>query len=116
MFVNILVTIEEYNIDRTKGKDTQENRKGNTMRTVLRIKEWFEEKEQNKASAYNIYFQIADRNEDGSIKREDGFVSLVCEILAESEKAVKVHIESGDVVGSAKGWTTWVPKSVVAEF
>lgn len=85
------------------------------MRTTLKVKKWFADKEQDKASRYNVFFQVAERNEDGTIKCEDGFVSLVAEILAESEKAVKAHICSGDVVGSIKGWTTWIPKSVISE-
>ena len=84
------------------------------MLKAIKVKEWFEAKEQEKAKKYNIYFQIAERNENGTIKSENGYVSVVGEILAETEKAVKCHIESGDVVGSYKGWTTWIPKSVIA--
>ena len=37
------------------------------------------------------------------------------EVLNESEKAIKVRLATGEVVGSYKGWVAWVPKSVICE-
>lgn len=79
----------------------------------IRVKEWFINKEQNKATRYNIFFDHA-RNEDGTIKVESGFVTVFVEIVAETEKAIKVDLMTGSVVGSCKGWQTWIPKSVCA--
>ena len=83
-------------------------------RTTLRIKEWFVDKEADKAARYNMFFEYFKRNENGTRIVENGYIELICEKLAESEKAVKVTIQTGDVVGSTKGWTTWVPKSQIA--
>lgn len=84
--------------------------------TELKVKEWFIDKEQDKASSFNIYFQYARRTE-GNVRtplREDGCVYVsIEEELGESEKAVHVKIASGDVVGSGKGWKVWIPKSVI---
>ena len=38
----------------------------------------------------------------------------VHEVLKETEKAVHVVLSTGDVVGSIKGWKTWITKSVIA--
>lgn len=86
-------------------------------RTYLRVKEWFEEKEQQKAKGYNIWFNVTYKKVNGieMIDNTDGYITLDVTILAESEKAVKVHIESGHIVGSYKGWTTWIPKSCIAQ-
>lgn len=35
------------------------------------------------------------------------------EVLSESEKAIQVILGTGDIVGSYKGWKTWLPKSVI---
>lgn len=83
-------------------------------RTILKIKEWFVNKEQDKASAYNMFFDIESRNENGEIAAdENGFVEVIAELISESEKAIKVKIETGAVLGSTKGWKTWIPKSLV---
>ena len=81
--------------------------------TRLRIKEWFYEKTQNVAQRYNTFIDT-ERDENGCTKVEDGFVTVhVLEILTESEKAIQVILDTGSVVGSVKGWKTWIPKSVV---
>ena len=82
-------------------------------RTHIKVKEWFERKEQEKAKAYHIWFSVM-YNEKDEIDTTDGYVKLDASILAETEKAVKVHIESGFIDGSSKGWTTWIPKSCIA--
>lgn len=79
----------------------------------LKIKEWFYEKTQNVAQRYNTFIDT-ERDENGCTKVEDGFVTVhVLEILTESEKAIQVILDTGSVVGSVKGWKTWIPKSVV---
>ena len=81
---------------------------------TMYIKEWFYEKEEEKAMWYNTFIDTPERNEDGTVKVVDGYVlTVVEEILQESEKAIKVRFSTGSVVGSYKGWTTWIPKSVV---
>lgn len=80
----------------------------------IKVKEWFFDKTHNVAKTYNTFIDF-ERNSDGMINVVDGFVTLYArEILAESDKAIKVCLESGAVVGSCKGWTTWIPKSVMA--
>lgn len=78
----------------------------------INVKEWFFEKTDKVAKSYNTFIDFA-RNDDGTINVVDGYVTLFTrELLEESEKAIKVCLESGSIVGSYKGWTTWIPKSV----
>lgn len=79
----------------------------------IKVKKWFYEKTDAIAKTYNVYIDF-ERNDDGVIKVVNDTVTLYTrEIIAESEKTVKVCLESGTVVGSVKGWTTWIPKSVI---
>ena len=79
----------------------------------IKIKEWFYNKTEETSSRYNTFVD-AERNEDGTIKIENGYVTvLVQEVLSETEKAVQVVLSTGNVVGSCKGWKCWVPKSVI---
>lgn len=79
----------------------------------IKVKEWFYDKEASKAKVYNIFFNVEYK--DGMINRENEMVTLSSvDVLAETEKAIKVEIATGAVVGSSKGWTTWIPKSVIA--
>lgn len=74
----------------------------------MTIKEWFYDKTENTSSYYNLFIDKTDNN--------DGTVTVVVEEkLDESDKAVKVRLSTGDVVGSCKGWTTWIPKSVIVK-
>lgn len=78
----------------------------------ISVKEWFFNKEQDKAEKYNTFFDF-ERNEDETIKGENGYVfAEVEEIITETEKAIQVRIATGGVVGSYKGWTCWIPKSL----
>jgi hypothetical protein len=80
----------------------------------IKVKKWFYEKTDAVAKTYNVYIDF-ERDDDGMMKVVNDTVTLYTrEIIAESEKAVKVCLESGAVVGSVKGWTTWIPKSVIA--
>lgn len=82
--------------------------------TKLKIKEWFYENTQDTAARYNTFIDT-DRDENGYTKVDDGFVTVrVLEVLSESEKAIQVLLDTGSVVGSVKGWRTWIPKSVIA--
>lgn len=79
----------------------------------LAVKEWFIDKEQDKAQRYNVFMDFV-RNEDGTVKVADGYVfAKIEEVIKESEKAIQVKISSGDVLGSYKGWTCWIPKSLI---
>ena len=65
---------------------------------TMYIKEWFYEKEEEKAMRYNMFLDVTERNENGTIKVTDGFVAAkVEEVLQESEKAIKVRISTGVV-------------------
>lgn len=80
----------------------------------IKIKRWFEEKAQREAGHFNTYIDLK-RNEDGTIEEINGYVTAyIEEQLAESEKAIKVRLASGEVLGNYKGWELWVPKSVIA--
>jgi hypothetical protein len=79
----------------------------------IAVKEWFFDKEQEKAEKYNVFMDFA-RNEDGTQKIENGYIfAKVEEIMKESEKAIQVRVSTGEVVGSYKGWICWIPKSLI---
>nr|DAE61488.1 MAG TPA: hypothetical protein [Caudoviricetes sp.] len=79
----------------------------------IAIKEWFFDKEQEKAEKYNVFMDFA-RNEDGTQKIENGYIfAKVEEIMKESEKAIQVRVSTGEVVGSYNGWICWIPKSLI---
>lgn len=80
---------------------------------MIAIKEWFYDKTEDVSSRYNCFIDF-ERDENGNRKVEDGCVFVtVEEVLNESEKAVQVRLRTGDIVGSVKGWKTWIPKSVI---
>lgn len=80
----------------------------------LKVKEWFYNKESDKAVRYGITFKVSRRTDD--IKAipvvEDGCVFLKAQVLRETEKAVQVEIENGGYGNSNKDWKCWIPKSV----
>ncbi len=79
----------------------------------MKIREWFYDKISTTAKCYNTFIDFK-RGADGTSEVVDGYITVfVSEKIAESEKAIKVRLESGAVVGSYKGWETWVPKSVI---
>lgn len=72
----------------------------------MKVKEWFVNKIRQVASKYNIYL---DFNYE-----KDGWVNLsIADILEETEKAIKVEINSSIADGSFNNWKTWIPKSVI---
>lgn len=82
----------------------------------IKVKDWFIEKTEQTSKRYNTWIDIYSRDEMGkSISDENGYLTVcVDEIISETEKAVQVVLHTGDVVGSGKGWKTWIPKSVIA--
>lgn len=80
---------------------------------TFKVKRWFADKEQAKARSYSTWFDIAKRNSNDQPLVEDECIFLKGEKLQESEKAIKVTLETGECDGSVKGWTCWIPKSVM---
>lgn len=82
----------------------------------VKVRDWFIDKTQVTAKRYNTFIDVYSRNEDGVIIAEDGYYTVkIIEVLQESEKAIQVVLGTGDIVGSYKGWKTWIPKSVIKE-
>lgn len=82
--------------------------------TELKVKEWIVEREQNKAARYDRWIDYARRNDDGTPARDGDFVWVIATVETETEKAVKVTLETGAIVGSVAGWSCWIPKSQIA--
>lgn len=85
-------------------------------RQYAKVKEWVVNKAQDIASGYNVFIDVESRDEKtGATKAdENGYLTVVVEeVLNETEKAVQVILASGSVVGSCKGWKTWIPKSQI---
>ena len=85
-------------------------------RGYAKIKEWFYDKKCEEAKNYKVYIDAYSRDERGEIVTdENGYITvLIDEVYKETEKAIEVRLGSGYVVGSVKGWKTWVPKSVIS--
>lgn len=77
-------------------------------RQYITIKEWFYDKTEKISGDYNCFINKEDLGNE--LVRV-----LVEEVLEETEKAVQVRLATGEVVGSYKGWKTWIPKSVIVE-
>lgn len=83
----------------------------------LKVKEWVIDKAQDVAGGYDIWIDYARRRDDITKLPvvEDGYVYVkVLDVLKETEKAIQVHLASGEVVGSMNGWKMWIPKSQIA--
>lgn len=85
------------------------------MKKFIKVKEWFFDKTQETAGRYNTYIDVYSRDENGYIKAdENGYITVKADdILNESEKAIQVLLSSGEMVGTCKGWKTWIPKSLI---
>lgn len=84
-------------------------------RFELKIKEWFYDKIEDASRCYNTFIDFR-RDENGCRKIEDGYITVIVEQqYRETEKAIQVRLQSGECVGSCKGWNTWIPKSVICE-
>lgn len=82
----------------------------------LKLKSWFVEKIQMEAFRYNITIDKNINRKYGEELKEDEngcYTVYVEETLKETEKAMQVKLSTGHIDGSTKGWTTWVPKSVI---
>ena len=79
----------------------------------MKVNGFFEFKKQQEALRYNMLFNITRRTEDGAVFHDDddNVYIEISEVLAESAKAIKVRVATGDTDGSAKGFVTWFPKS-----
>lgn len=72
----------------------------------MKVKEWFINKVRAMAREYNTYLDFS--------YEKDGWVKLsIADVLEETEKAIKVKINSGLADGNQNGWTTWIPKLVI---
>lgn len=79
----------------------------------MMVKEWLLDKTQDTAKRYNCFINFK-RDENGMRLVEDGYVTVyVEEEISESEKAAQVKLSTGEVLGSANGWKTWIPKSAI---
>ena len=83
-------------------------------RQMIDVKEWFINKAQDTARRYNTYIDVYSRDENGTVEAKDGYLTVqVLEVLKETEKAIQAVLSTGEIVGSVKGWKTWIPKSVI---
>ena len=86
-----------------------------TGSNILTVKAWVIDKAQDTASRYNCFIDYAERGVDHTRLEVNGYIKVIVEErLGETEKAVKVRLRTGDIVGSVKGWTLWIPKSQIA--
>lgn len=86
----------------------------------MRVKEWVIDKIEDESRKYNRYIDVTEysrQNAVGMVKADkDGFVEIIADqILKETEKAIQVQLSTGGVVGSAKGWRAWIPKSQISD-
>ena len=82
--------------------------------TEIKVKAWVIDKAEAEAKRYNTWIDIYSRDEDGTKIAIDGYYTVRGEIIKETEKAINVRLSTGDIVGSKKGWTIWMPKSQIA--
>ena len=83
-------------------------------RKMIEVKEWFIDKAQDMARRYNTYIDVYNRDENGTVEAKDGYLTVqVLEVLKETEKAIQAVLSTGEIVGSVKGWKTWIPKSLI---
>lgn len=75
---------------------------------VITVKEWFFDKVNEAARSYHIY--LVGESKDGML---DHTKLRVEEVLAETEKAYKVHLDAETANGHVRTWTAWIPKSVI---
>lgn len=83
------------------------------MGFTIKVKEWFRDELHDKMMGYRC-LPDCEYIEDpviGSVA--DGTSLRIAELVAETEKAVKVVVEAETFGGHYKGWTTWIPKSVI---
>lgn len=80
--------------------------------TTIRVKEWFRDKLHDEAMSHHLVLN-GTYNTVGEIQMLDHETLRVDQVLAESEKAWKVVLDADTFGGVYKGYTTWIPKSVI---
>jgi len=84
------------------------------MKQEIKVKRWVIDKAQETASRYNTYIDFTRRDETlGCPIEDDGYVYVCGEVISETDKAIQAKLESGQVLGSCKGWKVWIPKSQI---
>lgn len=80
---------------------------------IITVKEWFFDKTNRAAADYGVILEgeYIESETIGSVL--DHTKLRVEDVLAESEKAVKVALDATTRNGSHRTWTTWIPKSVI---
>lgn len=79
-------------------------------RCTITVKEWFFNKVNMESKRYGLL--LIGEYKDGVL---DCTKLRVEQILAETEKAFKVMLDAETFRGNWKGFTTWIPKSVIEE-
>lgn len=81
------------------------------MRGKVEIKEWLFDRISAEAKSSDVWLTCV-RDDKDMIDRSNGKVTVFFdELHGESAKALHVRLASGDVCGSYRGWTVWLPKS-----
>lgn len=85
-------------------------------RQWLKVKEWKVREENHKLAAYNSDLVLKRDDKAHRIEEDGCFYILVSDVVKESEKAVCVIAETGDVLDSLKNeYKMWIPKSCLAQ-
>lgn len=79
-------------------------------RSTITVKEWFFNKMDEESKRYGLL--LLGEYKDGML---DHTKLRVEQILGETEKAFKVMLDAETYRGNWKGFTTWIPKSVIEE-
>ena len=84
-------------------------------RGFMKVKEWFFDKTNDAAKNFEMTL-VGEYTDNETLGRVlDHTIFRVEEVLAETEKAIKVALDAETFGGNVKTWTTWVPKSVIEE-
>lgn len=85
------------------------------MRKALKIKRWFYDKLNQEAGKFGRYVEHTEYIDPLSNKEPDA-LTVVGEYHSETEKAIKMTLESEDIIrDSLTEWSCWIPKSVIIE-
>ncbi len=73
----------------------------------IEIKEWLYNKTKAEAKLHHLWV-------DKESAETEGYIGCLANIIAETEKAIKVNLHTGFITGtSVKGWNCWLPKSQI---
>lgn len=78
------------------------------MRQVITVKEWFFDKTNDACK--NYHRTLVGEYKDGML---DHTKLRVEELLAETDKAIKVKLDCETFNGTVSSWECWIPKSVI---